>query len=284
MPVSFTTIEYETAPPVTTIRLNRPERLNAINRGMMAELHAALDRAQADDACRALILEGTGRAFSAGFDLKETTAQPVHGVVEWRRRLLEDVDLSLRVWDFAKPTIAAVHGHCLAGAIELAVMCDFTIAAAGTVLAEPEVRFGSGIVTMILPWLIGVKRSKDLLLRGHAHLTAEEAVGIGLINQVVPGERLRAAADALARELATLDPFVLRMTKVSINRTLDVMGLRSALAYALEVSTLIEAAETPDRQEFNRIRDAEGLRAAITWRDSRFRQTPGCSTPTPHIP
>jgi enoyl-CoA hydratase/carnithine racemase len=265
------TILYERRGPVARVTLNRPRVLNALSVELIRAFGEAFDRLEADEAVRAVVLMGAGRAFSAGYDLKESGAQKVRGVVEWRQRLERDLRFTLRVWDCPKPVIAAVHGYCLAGACDLAMMCDLTIAAEGTLFGEPEIRFGSGVVTLVMPWVIGMKKTRELLYTGFDRVTAEEARALGLVNRVVPPDRLEAEAMAVAEEIARNDPEAVKLTKVALNRTYERMGIRDALAMNLELDTIMEAAETPMRQEFNRIRDAQGLKAAIAWRDARFR-------------
>ena len=153
--MDYENILYERRGPVAKITLNRPSVLNALSVGLIRDVQAAFDHLETDDAVRAVILMGAGRAFSAGYDLKETSERPVRGALEWRKRLERDVRFTLRVWDCPKPVIAAVHGYCLAGACDLAMMCDLTIAAEGTFFGEPEIRFGSGVVTLVMPWVIG---------------------------------------------------------------------------------------------------------------------------------
>jgi enoyl-CoA hydratase len=272
--VSYETILFERTGPVARITLNRPHVLNALSTRLMAEVTGALDRVEADEGLRVVVLAGAGRAFSAGYDLKESAANPASGVLAWRERLERDVRFTLRIWDLPKPVIAAVHGYCLAGGCDLAMMCDVTIAAEGTYFGEPEIRFGSGVVTLIMPWIVGMKKTRELLYTGFDRVTAEEALRIGLVNRVVPADRLEAEAMALAREIAKNDPEAVRLTKIALNRTYERMGLRDALLMNLELDTLMEAAETPMRREFNRIREAQGLKAAIAWRDARFREMP----------
>ena len=271
--MSYETILFERRGPVARITLNRPHVLNALSTRLMAEVTDALDRVEADEGLRVAVLTGAGRAFSAGYDLKESAANPVSGVLAWRERLERDVRFTLRIWDLPKPVIAAVHGYCLAGGCDLAMMCDVTIAAEGTYFGEPEIRFGSGVVTLIMPWVVGMKKTRELLYTGADRVTAEEALRIGLVNRVVPPDRLEAEAMALAEEIAKNDPEAVRLTKIALNRTYERMGLRDALAINLELDTIMEAAETPMRREFNRIREAQGLKAAIAWRDARFRET-----------
>jgi enoyl-CoA hydratase len=122
-----------------------------------------------------------------------------------------------------------------------------------------------------MPWVIGMKKTRELLYTGFDRLTAEEALALGLVNRVVPGDRLEAEAMALAEEIARNDPEAVKLTKLALNRTYERMGIKDALAMNLELDTIMEAAETPMRREFNRIRAEQGLKAAIAWRDARFR-------------
>ena len=121
------------------------------------------------------------------------------------------------------------------------------------------------------PWLIGARKAKELLLTGEDRITAAEALRIGLVNRVVPAERLDDATLAFAEEVAKLDPVAVAMTKAEINQSLEVAGFRVALAANVDLDAVIEAAEVPERREFNRIRGELGLKAAIAWRDARFR-------------
>ena len=176
----------------------------------------------------------------------------------------------MQFWDCPKPVIAAVHGYCLAGAFEMALACDITIAAEGTRFGEPEVRFGSGIVAMLLPWMTTPKLAKELLLTGNDRIDASRALAMGIVNEVVPeGQHLERAL-AVARDIASAASQSVRMTKRAINRTYEIMGMRQALLAALDIDVLIEAGAGPERSEFNRIRKEQGLKAAVAWRDAKF--------------
>src|SRR2546423_9010856 len=107
--MEFTAITLEVREGVAILTMNRPERLNAINRAMVADIHCALDRVETDDEVRALVLTGAGRAFCSGFDLKDDAASEVRGVKGWRKVLQRDLDFIMRFWELRKPTIAAVH-------------------------------------------------------------------------------------------------------------------------------------------------------------------------------
>ena len=151
------------------------------------------------------------------------------------------------------------------------MMCDLAVASDDAMFGEPEIRFGSGVVTMVMPWLVGARKAKELLLTGEDRIPAAEALRIGLVNRVVPRDRLEEETLALANEIAILDPVAVSLTKQSINRALEVSGFREALAANVDIDSVIEAAEVPERIEFSRIREKEGLKAAIAWRDARFR-------------
>jgi len=265
----------ESLGPVRRLTLNRPSRLNALSGELVETLSDALARAAADDGIRVVVLAGSGRAFCAGYDLKEEAEHvKEHGpldVAGWQAALGKDLGRMLEIFDHPKPVIAQVHGYCLAGGCDLMMMCDLAVASDDAMFGEPEIRFGSGVVAMVMPWLIGARAAKELLLTGEDRVTADEARRIGLVNRVVPRDELESATLALANEIAILDPVAIAMTKRSINRSLEIAGFREALQANVDIDAVIEAAEVPERKEFGRIRDAQGLKAAIAWRDARFR-------------
>lgn len=265
----------ESLGPVRRLTLNRPDVLNALNSELVEALSSALSRAAADTAARVVVIRGSGRAFCAGYDLKEEAVHLAeHGpmdVATWREGLAQDVGKMLEIFDHPKPVIAEVHGYCLAGGCDLMMMCDLAIASDDAVFGEPEIRFGSGVVTMVMPWLIGARRAKELLLTGEDRVSAEEALRLGLVNRVVPRESLEEETLSLARKIAVTDPVALSLTKQSINRSMEIAGFREALSANVDLDAIIEAAETPERKEFNRIREEQGLKAAIAWRDQRFQ-------------
>jgi enoyl-CoA hydratase len=267
--MSDPTVLYEARGPIGLITLNRPDKLNAIDARMVRELGQALDQAEADDAVRVVLLRGAGRAFSAGFDLDMGDPGEADRIEFLRSELEHDLAVILRFWDSPKPTIAAVHTYCLGSGMELAVACDITLAAEGCRFGAPEVKFGSGIVALILPWVIGLKQAKELLLSGDDRISAERALAMGLVNRVVPADTLEEQALALAHSIAANDRIAVTLTKQAINRSADIMGLRQSLQQALELDVLIEASETPESREFNAILEKEGPRAAIRWREAR---------------
>lgn len=272
--MSFETIITRSTDRIGILTLNRPEVLNAINRTLMREVTEAVDAFVADPEVLAIVLHGSGRAFSAGFDMKESAQRNTTGIERWRQVLREDFDFIMQFWDCPKPVVAAVHGYCLAGAFELALACDITVAAEGTRFGEPEPRFGSGVICLLLPWVTGPKFAKELLLTGTDKVDASRAAAMGIVNHVVPAGSELDKAIEIARELVVAAPASVQLTKSAINRTYEAMGLRAALLQGLDHDVLIESDAGPERLEFNRLRREVGLKAALEWRDARFRKTP----------
>jgi len=260
----FETINYETEGPLAWITLNRPDKLNAISKRMVTELKLATDKAQCDDDIRVILVKGEGRAFSAGFDLDYDPDGDI------RQELLDDFELIMRFWDSPKPTIAAVHTYCLGGALELAIACDITVAATGCRFGEPEVKFGSGIVSMLLPYVVGPKRAKEMILTGNDRITSEQAESWGLVNRVVKPENLLEEARSIAMEIARNDQQAVRISKQALNNTYEIGRMRDALKHALELDVAIEITETAESRKFNEILKNEGTKAAIEWRDSQM--------------
>jgi enoyl-CoA hydratase len=274
--MKFETIVYEKEGPIAWISLNRPEKLNAMTQLMVDELLLATDKAQCDDDIRVMILKGKGRAFSAGFDLEIVTdpdRTKEEELQELKNELHNDFELIMRFWDSPKPTIAAVHTYCLGGALELAIACDITIAATGCRFGEPEVKFGSGAVAMLLPFVCGPKRAKEILLTGSDQISAEQAESWGLVNRVVKPENLILRAREVGMEIARNDQLAVRITKQAINSTYEFGKMRNALKHALELNIAIESTETEESRQFNEILRNEGTRAALDWRDRRLGYT-----------
>jgi enoyl-CoA hydratase len=149
--------------------------------------------------------------------------------------------------------------------------CDLAVASDDAYFGYVDVRFGSGVVSMFLPWVIGARAAKELLFTGEDRVPADEAFRLGLVNRVVPRAELDAVTLALAEEIARNEPFVVQSTKRAVNRAWDVAGFRSAIAANTEIDVMIETANLPARDEFRRITQEEGLKAAIAWRDARYR-------------
>jgi enoyl-CoA hydratase len=187
-----------------------------------------------------------------------------------RAELTRDFNIIMRFWDCPKPTLAAVHSWCLGSAMEMALACDITIAASDCRFGAPEVKFGSGIVALLLPWFCGPKKAKELLLTGTDRLSAAQAQACGLVNQVVPTDTLKESARAVAMEIAANDQLAVRLTKQAINRSMEAAGMRRALLDALETDVEIESTDTEESRRFNDIMKSQGTRAAIAWRRTQL--------------
>jgi enoyl-CoA hydratase len=268
--MSFEHLIYERRDGLAQIILNRPAQANALNRTTLGELNAALDAAEEDAGVRAVIVRGSGNVFSSGFDLKEQMERRPSGVAQWEPILRKDFETIMRFWHSPKPTIAAVRGACLAGGFELALACDLTIAADDAFFGEPELKFGAGIVVMLLPWLVRPKVAKEIILTGEDRLSAARAHELGIVNRVVPSAEVERAALTLAKHLAAIDPDLVKRTKHAINRSLEARGMLDALEEALTIDLAIEGAGSPDKVQFMEVARRDGLKAALRWRDARF--------------
>jgi enoyl-CoA hydratase/carnithine racemase len=268
---TYESIRVERQGAVAHLQLNRPERINALGKAMLLEIHDALDALEADAEVRVIVLSGAGRGFSSGFDLKEQMARKPEGAAVWREILELDFSTTMRFWDSPKPTVAAIHGPCMAGAFEMALACDISVCSRDAVFGEPELKFGAGIVTLLLPWMVGPKAAKDMLLTGDDAVTAERALALGIVSRLVPqGEHLSAAM-AIAQHIALIDPDLVRDTKKALNRSYEIQGMRAALDTALDIDHAIESHGSPDKRRFMDLAREQGLKAALAWREARFK-------------
>ena len=252
--------------PIRRMILNRPEKLNALNQGLTDSLSIALGEAAESDEVRVVVIAGSGRSFCAGYDLDEDSSTDRAVIL---KSLTHSLERLLEIFDHPKPVIAEVQGHCLAGGCDLMMMCDLAVASDDALFGQPEIRFGSTVVAHVMPWLIGARRAKELILTG-TEIDAAEAERIGLVNRVVPRDRLGDETMRLARDLAVVDPVAMRLTKRAINRSWEAAGFRQALQQGVEIGAEIESARVPEREEFERIATESGLKEALRWRDERF--------------
>jgi enoyl-CoA hydratase len=220
------TVKVDRDGAVARIRMNRPEKRNAQNPTLINDMDAAFAAAVADSQIRVIVLSGEGPSFSAGhdleypgFDRREYTYQ---SRLDMERELF--VDKLLRIRNVPKPTIAQVHGHCVAAGLMLACMCDLIICDESARFSNPVLTMAlAGVQLLVEPWEIGPRKAKELMWTAEV-LPAGEAHRLGLVNRVVPVGQLEAETTALAHRIARLPPFVVRTTKKTINDTLDFMG------------------------------------------------------------
>jgi enoyl-CoA hydratase/carnithine racemase len=246
---AYESIRYSAEGGVAQLELHRPERINALGKSMLLEIQHAMDTFEADAALRVLVVHGAGRGFSSGFDLKEQMTRNPQGAQVWREILDLDFSTTMRFWDCPKPTVAAIHGPCMAGAFEMALACDISVCSRDAVFGEPELKFGAGIVTLLLPWMVGPKAAKDMLLTGDDAVNAERALALGLVSRVVPDDQLMAEAKKLAERVAVNPPRAVRLAKRLLReaqhgRLSDIMELSAAFqALAHETADHKEAVD-----------------------------------------
>lgn len=253
-------IEVEQQGAVRRLWMNRPEARNAQSQRLLDALDAAFEQARTDEQTRVVVLAGRGGHFSAGHDLKEAQTHRADFTVEerWAYEELRYFDYCMRLWDFPKPTIAQVQGACIAGGFMLANMCDLVVAADDAIFGDPVTHTMGAVATEVLihPWVMGLRQAKEMLYTGE-RLDAARAYAIGLVNRVVPRAELDERTLALAAQIARTPPFAIRLLKRSLNRTLDVQGMREALSAHFDLHQLSHVSE-----EYQATRRA-GLASAI---------------------
>lgn len=218
--MSFTTLLYAVHDGIARVTVNRPDKLNALNATVIAELGDAVGHIESDDAVRAVILTGAGKAFVAGADISEIANQ---GPLDGKARALAGQRVMRRLERCGKPVIAAVNGFALGGGCELAMACHLRVASDAAKFGQPEVKLGLGPGyggTVRLPRLVGKGRALELLLTG-AMIDAAEAHRIGLVNRVVPADRLLAEAEELARTIMEQGPLAVRLVLEAVETGLD---------------------------------------------------------------
>jgi enoyl-CoA hydratase len=265
---------YEVADSVSIVTLNRPAKLNAISNVLRREAVAAFRKAEADEATNVVLLRANGRSFCVGYDIGGGDSEDDvwrHDALKWHDHLSACLSFEMLPWDLKKPVVASVQGHALGGGCEIAMMCDITIAADNALFGEPEVRFSDTGPAFVMPWIIGLKKARELLYLGDM-IDANAALELGMINRVVPASELAEASLKFARRLSLISPEALYATKVAINRGAEVGGFRSAMHAGLDVVAPLYAAKTALGMKFHEIKNRDGLGAALKWRGAQFEE------------
>src|SRR6266481_165636 len=244
-------VTYAADGRVGIVSLNRPDKLNAISPELKRTLMERFHEADRDPATSVVVLRAEGRSFCAGYDIGPNPARAARrgNALAWHASLTDDVALEMTPWDMVKPVIASVQGHCLGGGCELMMMCDLTIAAADALFGEPEIRFSNVGPALIMPFIIGLKRARELLYFGDP-IDAPTALQYGMVNRVVPRDELAATTMKVAKRLALIAPEALAATKLAINRGADAAGFRNAIRAGLDVLAPLYAATTESGAEF----------------------------------
>jgi enoyl-CoA hydratase/carnithine racemase len=265
-------VTYSVDGRVGIVTLNRPEKLNAISPELKKALIERLHEADRDPAISVVVLRAEGRSFGAGYDISSNPARAARkgNALAWHESLTDDIRLEMTPWDMRKPVIASVQGHCLGGSCELVMMCDITIAADDALFGEPEIRFSNVGPAMVMPFIIGFKRAREILYMGDP-IDAPTALAYGMVNRVVPRAELQDATMKFARRMAMMSPESLMATKLAINRGADAAGFRNAIRAGLDVLAPLYAATTEVGKKFDEIRERDGLGAALKWRAAQFK-------------
>lgn len=207
---------YDVADGIATITFNRPLVLNAVDWSLTYHFGRAIARAEADEAARAIVVRGAGRTFCAGGDLQGSKRPD-------DLEPMNMLDTVLRIWRMPKPVIASVRGHAVGQGIEIAGMCDFTIAAEDAQFGEIQIRHGFPPPMLVTPFLVGPKHAKELMMTGDL-FDAQTALRMGLVNRVVPTDRLDEETRAFAARLVSLPPTTVALNKLLVNRVHELAG------------------------------------------------------------
>jgi len=279
--MSYKTITYEKKGGIGYITLNRPDKLNAIDDMMLEELDAAFALAEPDLEVKVVVIKGAGQAFSVGQDLSgvgtsEVLLDPRESIS--MKNQLEAERRRNRRWEYifhlAKPTIAQVHGYCLGAGCSLAMVCDITIASEDATFGDPMIRMGLLPGNPLWIWLVGIKKTKELLYSG-TYLTAAEAEQFALINKVVPEDKLEEEVFRLAKGISLLPGDGLANCKDGINSVMEARGLGEAWRFTNEMQLIMQhRSKEPGEFNFFEVRDKKGLEAAIEERDTPFKDFP----------
>jgi enoyl-CoA hydratase len=268
-----TSVLRETDGAVSTLILNRPERLNTITPGLVEDLRAALAEAQADDAVRVIRLKGAGRAFCAGYDIDwgAEVMRDSEGDEPWDPMadlalMSRFVDTYMSLWRSRKPVIAQVHGFCVGGGTDFALCSDLIVCAEDCRIGYPPARVWGSPTTAMWTYRLGLERSKRLLLTGDP-LDGRRAVEWGLASECHPESELDAATLALCRRVAMLPANQLHMMKVLVNQVIEQMGLHTTQL----IGTLLDGAarHTPEGTAFSQAA-LQDVRSAVRDRDAPF--------------
>ena len=281
--MSYQFIDYDASNGIGRVRLNRPEKLNALSRELQDELVDCLERADDDPEVRVMTLRGNGRAFCAGYDITPpSTPEAQAAAQEQRDNIRADIHRMKRtpntmntILNLSKPVIAGVHGYCIAGGTDLAMHCDIIIAADDAQIGFPPVRSMGTPPTHMWTYMVGPQWAKWFLLTGES-VSGARAEELGLVWKSVPGEGLDAAVEDLARTMARIPWELLAANKSIVNKAMDLMGRETIQHIAAETDAI--AHQAPIVKEFSRMAREEGLKTALEWRDSPFRDYRGSSS------
>ena len=257
---------YERVGKVGKVMLNRPKVRNALNRELVEGFGNAICKADADPETNVILLCAAGeKAFTAGFDLKESIEAPIVDVPARRENTLMELNNWRAIWEAKKPVIAAVQGYCIGGGVWMSFMCDLLIASDDAKFGEPELKYSYINDVLVEPWKMTMNRVKQLVFLGD-FMSAQELKEAGVVNFVVPADKLQEEAMKLANRLADQPAESIHMLKYEINKTYEIMGMRNAMDFAAEMFNLCRINQVQEQAEFNKIVNEQGLKAALAWK------------------
>jgi len=267
-------VTYRTDGDIAIISLNRPDKRNAVNRALSQGLMACLEKANQDYNVTVIILRGEGKSFCAGHDIERSDPEREkyrHHSLRTHHSLSRGLRLATAIWELNKPIIASVHGHALGEGCVISMLCDLTIAAEGALFGEPEIRFAGPATAMMMPWVVGLKRARELIYMGDM-IDAAEAKEIGIVNRVVPAAELEAATLKYARRLALIGPEALFCARTTINRILEAQGIRQAFNSTVDLIAPTYATDSQVHRDFQAKVEEVGLAGAFKWRRGQFEE------------
>ena len=273
-------VEYESSNGVGRVRLNRPEKLNALSRELQDELVDCLQTLDDDPSVNVITLRGNGRAFCAGYDITPPATEDAQQTADYvRNNIRADIHRMKRtpntmnaILNMSKPIIAGIHGYVIAGGTDLAMHCDIIVAADDAQIGFPPVRSMGTPPTHMWTYMVGPQWAKWFLLTGES-VSGKQAEDMGLVWKSVPAEGLDAAVDDLASTMARIPWELLAANKSIVNKAMDLMGRTTLQHIAAETDAI--AHQAPIVKEFNKIAKEEGLKSALEWRDRPFRDYRG---------
>ena len=281
--MTLQTITYATHDRIARITLNRPDRLNAIGASTGRELREAVATANADDAVHVIVVQGAGRAFCSGYDLKDFAEGPTpwNQSMPWDplidyKMMKQNTDDFMSLWRSYKPTIAKVHGYAVAGGSDIALCCDFVVMEETAKIGYPPARVWGCPTTAMWIYRLGAEKAKRMLLTGDL-VDGREAKAMGLVLDAVPAAQLDARVDALAARMAGVPKNQLMMQKLMINQAYDNMGLHSTQMMATLFDGITR--HSPEGVWFREHAAEHGFHEAVKLRDGGGN-IPG-SKPTP---
>ena len=266
------TVRYVADGKTGVVTLNRPQKLNALTMEMRLALEAQPKRADTDDATSVIVLRAEGRSFCVGFDVGGSNhPRPWrHDALKYRERLAVSVRCLMTPWTLKKPVIASVQGHALGGGCELAMFCDLTIAAEDAVFGEPEVLFSQVGPAVLMPFIVGHKRARELIYFGDK-IDARRPMRSAWSPRRT-GRRACRRHHEICQTAVAIAPEALVAAKLAVNRGLDTAGFRNALNAGLDVLAPLYASETEVGKVLDAIRTKDGLKAALAWRKTQFEE------------